>query len=287
MSFFDKLVDTALQQQKDYAPLRVVIEKELLHHDILRIMSESGLLTSLTFIGGTCLRTCYGGERLSEDLDFTGGKDFSRDAFTALAPAIRESLLAKYGLPVEVSEPVRETGEVDTWKVKIQTRPERPDLPSQRINIDICAVNSYERQPRLIRNHYGVEFGTSGLILQAESLNEILVDKILAFALRPNRLKNRDLWDIGWLVQKNAGTRGDFLALKLNERNIPGSAFRELFESRLATLTDDPSVKTAFLDEMGRFLPAAVIKRTLATDLYWPWLVQTIGETWGGFSEAL
>jgi len=287
MSFFDTLVDEALRQQTDYAPLRVVVEKELLHHDILRIMSETGLLNSLTFIGGTCLRTCYGGERLSEDLDFTGGQDFYRDAFSTLASAITESLAAKYGLPVEVSEPVRETGDVDTWKVRIQTRPERPDLPSQRINIDICAVNSYERQPRLIRNHYGIEFGTSGLILQAESLNEILVDKVLAFALRPNRLKNRDLWDIGWLVRKNAMARADFLASKLDERRIPGSDFRQLFESRLATLTDDSAMKTAFLAELQRFLPNAVIKQTIGTDLYWPWLVQTIGETWAEFKKVL
>jgi predicted nucleotidyltransferase component of viral defense system len=49
------------------------VEKELLHHDILREMSMAGLLKNLTFIGGTCLRACYGSSRLSEDLDFTGG----------------------------------------------------------------------------------------------------------------------------------------------------------------------------------------------------------------------
>ena len=40
-----------------------------------------------------------------------------------------------------------------------------------------------------------------GLILQAESREEILADKIVALALRPNKLKNRELWDIGWLKQ--------------------------------------------------------------------------------------
>ncbi len=58
----------------------MVVEKELLHHDILRVLSGSGLLAKLTFIGGTCLRACYGSHRLSEDLDFTGGADFSRDS---------------------------------------------------------------------------------------------------------------------------------------------------------------------------------------------------------------
>lgn len=34
MSLFDQLVDQALKAKADLAPLRVVVEKELLHHDI-------------------------------------------------------------------------------------------------------------------------------------------------------------------------------------------------------------------------------------------------------------
>ncbi len=36
MSLFDLLVDSALQGQPGLAPLRPVVEKELLHQDILR-----------------------------------------------------------------------------------------------------------------------------------------------------------------------------------------------------------------------------------------------------------
>lgn len=56
MSLFDQLVDVALRTRADLSPLRPVVEKELLHHDILREVSEAGLLSGLTFIGGTCLR---------------------------------------------------------------------------------------------------------------------------------------------------------------------------------------------------------------------------------------
>ena len=69
MSLFDRLVDEAIQNQKDLAPLRMVVEKELLHHDILATLNDAGLLRQLTFMGGTCLRSCYGSNRLSEDLD--------------------------------------------------------------------------------------------------------------------------------------------------------------------------------------------------------------------------
>jgi len=65
VSLFDRLTDEALRNLPGHAPLRAVVEKELLHHDILREMNAAGLLSSLTFIGGTCLRACYGDNGVS------------------------------------------------------------------------------------------------------------------------------------------------------------------------------------------------------------------------------
>ena len=123
MSLFDQLVDVALRTRADLASLRPVVEKELLHHDILREVSEAGLLAGLTFIGGTCLRTCYGSARLSEDLDFTGGSDFRRGDLAGLATILTDRLQTRYGLPVRVSEPGKSGGNVSTWKLVIETRP--------------------------------------------------------------------------------------------------------------------------------------------------------------------
>ena len=36
----------------------------------------------------------------------------------------------------------------------------------------------------MLRNLYGIDLGTSGLILQAQSREEILADKMVAFAFR-------------------------------------------------------------------------------------------------------
>lgn len=36
MSIFEQLVDQAMRSQPQLAPIRVVVEKELFHHDILR-----------------------------------------------------------------------------------------------------------------------------------------------------------------------------------------------------------------------------------------------------------
>ena len=46
MSLFDQLVDEALRSRADLGTLRPVVEKELLHHDILREMGR--------FLSGGC-----------------------------------------------------------------------------------------------------------------------------------------------------------------------------------------------------------------------------------------
>jgi len=150
MNLFDKLVTEALKNRPDLSPLRVVVEKELLHHDILRVLSSNNLLAKLTFIGGTCLRSCYGGIRLSEDLDFTGGSNFTKNSLSTMGQALIENLNNKYGLSVKVTEPIQDKQNVDTWKIKIETKPEQKHLPRQRINIDICAIPSYEKLPMMI-----------------------------------------------------------------------------------------------------------------------------------------
>jgi predicted nucleotidyltransferase component of viral defense system len=272
MSLFDELVDEALNNKQEVARLRVVVEKELLHHDILRVLSGAGLLTHLTFIGGTCLRACYGSNRLSEDLDFTGGSDFNRDQLAAMSNTLIESLKAKYGLEINVTDPVREEGNVSTWKLKVQTRPGRKDIPAQRINIDVCAIPSYQPRPMALLNPYGVEMGTSGLILQAQSREEIFADKLVAFALRPNRLKNRDLWDIAWLHQQQIKPALDLIKNKLNDHHAQTDAYLNAFAERSASLNKNLEIAKEFRKEMARFLPNETVTETVNSEKFWEYL---------------
>ncbi len=278
MSLFDELVDEALRSRADLSSLRPVVEKELLHHDILREMSEAGLLAGLTFIGGTCLRACYGSPRLSEDLDFTGGSLFERGDLAELGSILTERLRTRYGLPVRVSEPVKTGGNVSTWKLVIETRPGQKHLPAQRIHLDICAIPSHDPHPMMLRMLYGIDLGTSGLILQAQSREEILADKIIAVALRENRLKNRDLWDIAWLTQQGVELPAHLIPLKIRDHKREAAEFITLLEERLVTLNTQPEIRAAFMKEMRRFLPAAIVRDTLEQDSYWAYLTRVVTE---------
>ena len=272
MNLFEQLVDQALSHNTELTQLRVVVEKELLHHDILLAMSDSGLLQKLCFIGGTCLRACYGSNRLSEDLDFTGGAHFNRESLAELKTVLTDRLQKKYGLSVEVSEPQKETGNVDTWKLRIQTRPERKDLPAQRINIDICAIPSYLSQPKVLLNPYGVNMGTQGLILNAQALEEIYADKILAFALRRGRIKNRDLWDLLWLKQQGIKPAFDLLLNKLRDHQQTKEVFLSLANNRAQQIATEEQIKQDFRNEMQRFLPTKIVAETVNNDRFWEYL---------------
>ena len=276
MSLFDQLVNEALRARADLSSLRPVVEKELLHHDILREMSEAGLLAGLTFIGGTCLRACYGSSRLSEDLDFTGGSDFRRRDLAELATILTDRLQSRYGLPVRVSEPVKTGGTVSTWKLVIETRPGRKHLPAQRINLDICGIPSHDPRPMMLRNLYGIDLGTSGLILQAQSREEILADKMIALAFRENRLKNRDLWDIVWLVQQGIELPAELIPLKISDHRRGPAEFTALLGERINALKTEPARRKDFMKELRRFLPAATVRDTVEQEAYWTYLSEVV-----------
>ena len=275
MSLFDDLVEGCLKERPDLVTLRTVVEKEILHHDILRIMNRGGLLRHLVFIGGTCLRLCHGSPRLSENLDFATSlpSERLRSELSGLGSMICEQLMEKYGLPVTVEPPVPAGEHVSTWRVRVITRPERRDLPLQRINIDIQTIPSYDFEPTVLRNPYRIDLGTLGMILMAEARAEILAGKVVAIALRPNRVKSRDLWDIAWLDQQGVSYEHDVLMSKLAARQITEAVFRDRYHERCRDLQDG---RNDFTFEMVRFLPPGQPRDSVSTPEFWTYLLNKL-----------
>lgn len=107
-----------------------VIEKEILHHDIMDVLIKQGVMQRLTFIDGTSLRMCYNSSRLSEDLDFNGGHDFNPSEFEGLDFEIQTYIQNKYETEVWVNKPsCEQQGNTASWKISIVKEANRPDLP--------------------------------------------------------------------------------------------------------------------------------------------------------------
>ena len=105
MRDFAAIAAEIIRNDPGLAPCGPAVEKELLHHEMLGAMSEAGYLHRLVFKGGTCLRLCHGGLRLSEDLDFSGGASFDDAMMDGLESLLGDRFAKRYGLEVSVKPP--------------------------------------------------------------------------------------------------------------------------------------------------------------------------------------
>lgn len=160
----------------------------------------------------------------------------------------------------------------------IESRGNKKHLPAQRIHPDICAIPSHDPRPMMLRNLYGIDLGTSGLILKSQSREEILADIMIVLAFRENRVKNRDLRDIAWLVQQGVALPVHLISLKIQDHQRTKNEFTQLVEERLKALTADATPRNEFIAEMRQFSPAETVRGTLENPAYWDFLYQTLLE---------
>ena len=140
--------------------LRPVVEKELLHHELLFMMERGGFLDDLTFQGGTSLRLCQGAPRFSEDLDFSGGPGFEAERMAGLPDALEKGLAEHCGLDASVTLPkssrrraLSEGVSVSSWRIAIPSPSGGRDLPALRVKLDIDNAPSHTREVRRVTRH--------------------------------------------------------------------------------------------------------------------------------------
>ncbi|RCU52442.1 nucleotidyl transferase AbiEii/AbiGii toxin family protein [Corallincola holothuriorum] len=268
-----------VQANPDYAAVAPVIEKEILHHDIMDVLIKQGAMQKLTFIGGTSLRMCYNSARLSEDLDFNGGHDFRPADFDGLETEIQQYIQHKYETDVWVNKPTEDRqGDTASWKISIVKEANRPDLPRQKMHIDVCAIPSFDVEKKPLLNHYNVVVPTEGLLVPVQSLQEILADKMIALAYRARRIKPRDIWDIVWIKQRGIALSKALVDQKLVARNKQADDFRSALATQRTKLMNDDEVRNDFNMEMSRFVPQQIKARTLDNPEYWPYLQSEVSE---------
>ncbi|MFC6439755.1 nucleotidyl transferase AbiEii/AbiGii toxin family protein [Bowmanella sp. JS7-9] len=277
---FSLLVNQAMQNS-DVSHMRAVIEKELLHYDILFALDKGGLLDNLVIQGGTSLRLCYGGNRFSEDLDFAGGKDFSSADLADMKSCIEKYIGSRYGLEVNVKEPkeLREDPRyaelsVDKWQIAVITSPQRKDLPKQKIKLEVANVPAYTREPLPLQANYDfLPDGYSDTLVLTETLDEVMADKVISLPATTRYVRYRDIWDLAWLQQQGAKLRMDLVRHKIDDYQITE------YEHLLAKLIESlPSIISSaeFTAEMKRFLPTDVFDRTLAQTKFQTYLSNTL-----------
>lgn len=287
---FKELVDVAMAQPGRTA-MRPVVEKEILHYDIFYALDAAGLLKNLVFQGGTSLRLCRGSNRFSEDLDFAGGKNFTSQKMAAIKACIERHIGKRYGLVFEVKEPKEmaaspdyENVRVDKWQVIVETAPAQRDLPRQRIKLEIANIPAYTSELVPLRQNYDFLLGYGPLLVNAESLEEILADKLVAFPASVNNIRYRDIWDIAWLQQQGAKFDPSLVERKVEDYHIDGyERFLADAITRLPALIDSKD----FIDQMTRFIDSETLNRTLKEPKFAEYLKSTVGQVLGAMAAHL
>lgn len=277
---FNILVEEAMRIS-GRSHMRPVIEKELLHYDLLFCLDKEGLLDRLIFQGGTSLRLCYGSPRFSEDLDFVGGTDFSSNQLMSMKTCIEDYIGARYQLEVTVKEPaeLRQDLEhlalkIDKWQIAITTAPERKDFPKQRIKIEIANIPAYSKETRALQLNYNfLPDGYGDTLVMTETLDEIMADKLVSLVNTQRYVRHRDIWDLRWLKQEGAKINLVWINNKINDYKV--EHYLDKLDKILKNLPEIIHGK-AFKDELHRFIPTDVQERTLKKDKFYDFLTNEI-----------
>lgn len=288
---FNFLVERALTSSH-VASMRPVIEKELLHYDILFCLDQAGLLDELVFQGGTSLRLCYGGNRFSEDLDFAGGTDFSSAKLKTIKQWIEDYIGKRYGLEVTVKEPnlLKQEPEyaelkIDKWQISIITVPDRKDIPKQRIKIEVANIPAYTKNALpLLKNYDFLPDGYEDTLVYVETLNEIMADKLVSLPATQRYVRYRDIWDLVWLQQQGAKLDSTLVTKKIADYRL--SDFEQALDQRLNSLSGILAAGK-LQAEMKRFIPTDVYDRTLGKEKFSDYLSSALSKLLGQLKTDL
>ena len=272
-----------------YEGLLRVVEKEILHFDILHVMARSGLLSGLVFHGGTALRLCHGGVRLSEDLDFCTDGNYPTGKAATLATELQAYLTARYGLQVRIAEPTpraREGIRVWRWWIRVETEPGHTDVPWQRIKLEIADVRSRKNEARsLSRNYDVIATGFEDTVVRVETREGILADKLVSFPTAlPTYVRWRDIWDMRWLDGRGVTVDAALVRAKASDYRI------ENFHRHLAAAVEQlPGLVRSggLAEKLGRFLPPEVADRTVCNELWLEAVAVQVGELLDGLRRDL
>jgi len=219
-----------------------VIIREIVQQDILAGIAKSNAAMRVALQGGTALRRAYENPRFSVDLDFASTSVGSPlGDMTAFGEGIRAELERRYGADATVAGPKSpkegdNAPSVPLYRWVVQLKVGERDVPLLRIPVEVADVPARDFSPEMLLRP--VERIGCDVMLNVCSQDEILADKVVAVAGR-KYIKNRDFWDIQWLLGRGAALDLDMVRSKVCDYGMEDGSGRGLelrLERRLEEL---------------------------------------------------
>jgi len=131
-------------------------------------------------------------------------------------------------------------------------------------------------------------------MVRAETLNEVLADKLLAFPICTKVIRHRDIWDIAWILQqRNTALNMDLLKLKISDYHVSLDDYLQEVRSKINTLSEIVN-GSEFRSQMMRFIAKDIVESTIDRDGFNDYLIKTVStfvqiiiDTYKGFPSKL
>lgn len=244
--------DLIKKAQIEGLPVKI-LEKEALQIYLLSELFALPESSLLTFQGGTCLRLVYNGVRYSEDLDFvTTANDCQIEqlingltkALTQLAPLFGGKFIIK-------------KQKSSTTFLRYRVHSEKENIhDSFFVSLEFARYPAYTLNVAPLRPQKELP-GLPLVLVRAETMEELLADKLCAIAGRPF-CKGRDYFDLWLLQQWDVKIDPQLLKKKLMDYSLPPTNLARGLE-----LASAENIK----NEMERFLPQKY-RQQFASDNY-------------------
>ncbi len=216
------LLDTLKQRAEDEGlPLRIILKEALQIYALAAIYGQPAS-DRITCQGGTCLRLVYGGPRYSVDVvfvttlsnaDLAGLFEQVRREVTRLAPLFGGEIALRLQ---------KATPELIRWKVYYRAARQQD---STSISLEFAPYPAYTDHVAMLTPPVGLP-ALPLVVVRAETLEEIMADKIAAIAGR-RYVKGRDVFDLWWLKRKGIEVDQDLVKKKLSDYEVQPELLRE------------------------------------------------------------
>lgn len=233
--------------------------REYLQISVLKAMYRSKYGHALSFMGGTCLRICYGLKRYSEDLDFALDRPLDGYSFPALVRMIAAETGSR-GFDVETTIDEKLTVHKSFIKFSNLLYPmklsHRKDHKLQiKLEVDTKPIPVTDDE---LESHFVAKYDEIFPLLKHKN-ETLFAGKILALLCRAYT-KGRDYYDLIWFLAR--GIKIDFRYLNNGikqasasgrmAKHPPFESFGEVVEE-LRTIIEKSDPKVVMRD-IGRFL---------------------------------
>ena len=251
----------------------------MLHYEILFALDWTNLLQELVFRGAAALHLCYGAPRLCEDLEFAGGPEFEAERLRTAEDVLERRIRRRFGLEAAVKETRVESFAPSVaahqWRLTVMP----VEQLRLRVRLEVAAAPAHSREVRAQHAHYsGLPDGYGDLLIAAESLDEVMADKLVSLVAGAGQVRHRDIWDLRWLKKRGAAVRVDWVARKLGDYGTADYLEKlEAMRERLPEIVQGQEFRTA----MSRHLPLEVQEGTLDRKEFPPFLANEVRDLLG------